>query len=82
MGRLRLQLSLFLLSGEMGGGGGEIRVDCKTWNAAVHCKGSHTHTHARTHIHTHTQTQTHIPDMGFFRRSADFRRLRGPTGHF
>ena len=21
-------------------------------------------------------------DMGFFRRSADFRRLRGPTGHF
>ena len=24
----------------------------------------------------------HTPDMGFFRRSADFRRLRGPTGHF
>ena len=23
-----------------------------------------------------------LSDMGFFRRSADFRRLRGPTGHF
>ena len=23
-----------------------------------------------------------LSDMGFFRRSADFRRFRGPTGHF